>query len=252
MTNSRNAEDRRCLRGFTIVELMLVVALIALLLGASVPLIFKIDELSRDRSGVNTFGVAVTAARAYATRKIADNDELNKDTADGYSGAAIIVIKLTKPDRLELRLAQDVQDAGAEGNGQNAFRDILRTESIAMPRGTGVVGIGRDAAGLTGFKLVEPIFAIRFDQRGHLVSSLDPSSRFAAKYNGTEIATVGGVIVYSEADFEDAGGVLEANTAPLIGCDDGDCGTIAEWMFDNGSVLFFNRYSGALIRNNLP
>lgn len=279
-------------RGFTIVELMVVVALIAFFVTASIPLLLQIDELSRDRSGVNTIGVAVTAARAYSTRNVADDGELGPES-DGFSGAAIIFTP-----QGELRIAQDVQHADTENAGQSAFKDILRTEPIVMPRGQGIVGIGRDD---TSFRIIPPPFAVRFNARGHMVSSLDTGSRFAVVYDGdgngtfdggavspdfnpapfdpevatdAEIAdkfvveqskykicdcdkfpTVVGVLVYSKADFEDAGGGFPA-TAPAFGCKDGDCGTgkeaVREWMFDNGHLLFFSRYTGALIRDNMP
>lgn len=278
-------------RGFTIVELMVVVSLIAFFVTASIPLLLQIDSLTRDRSGVNTIGVAVTAARAYATRDVADKDDLGPN-ADGFSGAIIVFA----PNN-ELRIAQDVQNKSIEDSGQSAFADILRTEPISMPRGQGVVGISRTGSGLAGFVIVPPPFAVRFDNEGHLVSSMDTNSRFSVIYDGDldgsfgggpvaanfdpspfdpDLATpdqykakfnageskyqicecdrfpsVIGVIVYSKADFEDAGGRFPG-TKPAIGCDDGDCANIAEWMFDNGRTLFFSRYTGAIIRDNAP
>ena len=274
--------------GFTIIELLVVVALIALLIGFSVPVVFKIDEAGRDRSGVNTFGVAVTAARAYATRKIADDDS---NPQASYSGAAIVVTTFN-----ELRLVGDIQEQGFEP--RNVYKDIIRTEYIALPRGTGVAGIGRSTAGLAGFKLLPPPFAIKFDERGHLASAIDTTTANnentvfydmnldgttavttrPANYNPNTydpdvntividqasgrykantfeaLETVVGVVVYSKADFEDAGGAWPT-TAPDFGCT-GGCGTgvagVNKWMLENGRVLYFSRFTGQIIRQNAP
>ena len=63
--------------------------------------------------------------------------------------------------------------------------------------------------------------------------------------------SVGSVIVYSKADFEDAGGKFSTQTAPALGCT-GGCGTgaqgIAKWMFENGTVLHFSRNTGNVMR----
>ena len=276
--------------GFTIVELMVVVSLIALLIGVSVPLIFKIDELSRDRTGVNSFSVAVTAARAYATRRIADS--LTPAQAE-YSGAAVLVTPMN-----ELRIIEDVQDEVLEGQQKSSYQDISKIDPIAMPRGVGVVGIGRHGG---NFVLLPPPFVIRFNKNGQLIgesngaatgdeirnlvyyegsaatrpagykpADIDPNTpeknydpdfgsiqdvwnSGANKYNlpfGVLEAVVG-VITYSKADFEDAGGAFPS-TLPSLGCLDGSCGSISEWMMDNGNVIFFSRNTGNVLRVNRP
>ncbi len=158
--------------GFTIVELMAVVSLIALLIGVSVPLIFKIDELSRDRTGVNSFSVAVTAARAYATRRLADS----LDPAQSeYSGAAVVVTPMN-----ELRIVEDIQEGALEAQQKSAYRDIPRIDPIAMPRGVGIVGIGRSGG---TFVLLPPPFAIRFNKFGQMVTEVNPGASAEAVRN---------------------------------------------------------------------
>jgi prepilin-type N-terminal cleavage/methylation domain-containing protein len=308
MTRQPGQQNQTARRtGFTIIELMVVVSMIALLLGFSVPLVFKIDELSRDRTGVNTLGVAVTAARAYATRKIA-----NIDSVPGaeYSGAAVLVTPYN-----QLRVIADLQVESYEAAGVSKFGHDLQTirlETIAMPRGVGIAGIGRDGAAANGLKLLAPPFAIRFNRQGQLVSEIrsgsnDPAIlRNIVYYDGNldgnmgepklnagppasvtfnppimlrpgaynpntsdpdfqsiqgrwvvgageykmdfeALETVIGVVTYSKADFDDAGGRFPS-TVPTLGCKDGSCGSINEWMFDNGTVLFFSPYSGNIIR----
>jgi prepilin-type N-terminal cleavage/methylation domain-containing protein len=270
--------------GFTIIELLVVVSLIALLLGFSVPLVFKIDELSRDRSGINSFGVGVSAARAAAAKTTADNDGiLNAE----YSGAALLVTPQN-----ELRVVRDVQNSILEPSGFSEYQDVPLMEPIAMPRGMGVVGISRDDA--SSVALLAPPFAIRFNRFGQLIASTssntnDEERRNLVFYDGNydgAVSTAGrpggydptpydpdlsnvtshfnttrnqytlpyeamesavGVVVYSKADFEDAGGKLPAQK-PSLGCKDGTCDSVAEWMFDNGSVLFFSRNTGTIIR----
>lgn len=293
-------------RGFTLIELMVVVSIIALLLGFSVPLVFKLDEMSRDRSGVNTFGVAVTAARAYATRRIADVDSIPQAE---YSGAAVLVTPMN-----QLRIIADLQVDEAEKAGWSAYgydNQTSRMEAITLPRGVGVVGIVRvDAANV---KLIPPPFVIRFNRHGQLMAedrtadtnsdiqrnvvyfkvgsaptvkgatrpadydptSWDPDvsiSSISGRWNQAAtdwnlpyeaMESVVGVVVYSKADFDDSGGKFyststKAPVAPVQGCilPPAGCGTlqagINRWMFENGSVLFFSRNTGNILRTKMP
>ena len=289
-------------RGFTLIELMVVVSMIVLLLGFSVPLVFKIDELSRDRSGVNTFGVAVTAARAYATRRIADLDSIPQAE---YSGAAVLVTPMN-----QLRIIADLQLDDMEKEGISAYgydTQTSRMEAISMPRGVGVVGITRTGAADTAIKVIAPPFAIRFNRHGQLITETRSSSTDAevkrnlvyfdhdqnggyvkndarpaaydvapwdpdmtadisGKWNQANsdwtlpfetMETVIGVIVYSKADFEDAGGKMSGATytPPAQGCP-GGCGAgdagVSKWMIANGSVLFFSRNTGNILRTKMP
>jgi len=290
--------EQRPGRGFTIIELMVVVSMIALLLGFSVPLVFKIDELSRDRSGVNTFSVAVTAARAFATRRIADLDGV---ALAEYSGAAVMVTPMN-----QLRIIADLQDEPMEKKGLSGFGYDLQTsrmEPISMPRGSGVLGLGRNGSGAGGVVLLAPPFVIRFNRHGQLVtetrtassetadvrrnvvyvdanfngtfeetsvrSGYDPNpwdpdiSNISSKWNAGKsdwtlpfeaLESVGSVIVYSKADFDDSGGRLGTSQAPALGCT-GGCGTgaagILKWMFENGTVLHFSRNTGNVMRTKL-
>ncbi len=284
-------------RGFTLIELLVVVSLIALLLGFSVPLVFKIDELSRDRSGVNTVGVAVTAARAFATRQIADRDTVPQAE---YSGAAVLVTPMG-----QLRIIGDLQDEAMEAGHYSAYgydNQTSRMEPITLPRGVGLVGISRTATGGAGMTLLAPPFAIRFNRHGQLVaedrvSSTDTDVRrnlvyYDSDQNGTyskstrpggydpspfdpdisditskwhvgnqewilpfeTLECVVGVIAYAKADFEDAGGKFPAQ-APVQGCT-GGCGTgligINKWMMENGTVMFFSRNTGNILRTKNP
>lgn len=292
---TRHWNRPRATAGFTIIELMVVVSLIALLLSFSVPLVFKIDELSRDRTGINTFGVAVTAARAYATRGIADVDSVPQSE---YSGAAILVTPFN-----ELRIIADLQIDELEAAGKSAFgydTQTSRMEPIAMPRGVGVAGIVRNGTGATGVALLPPPFAIRFNRHGQLLSesrttdanqdikrnvvyydsdldgswedvvrpggyspnAYDPDANptaFAGQWVAGKkdykmafeaLESVVGVVVYAKADFEDAGGTWPT-TAPKLGCT-GGCGTgiqgIQKWMLENGTIMFFSRNTGNILR----
>jgi len=291
--------------GFTLMELMVVVSLIVLLLGFSVPLVFKIDEISRDRSGVNTFGVAVTAARAYATRRIADLDSVPQAE---YSGAAVMVTPMNQLRIIADMQADEMEKAGLSGYGYD--NQTKRMEAISMPRGVGVVGITRTASATSAITVIPPPFAIRFNRHGQLITEtrvtltdagvqrnliyIDPAqgnafsktsthrsttayipgdwdpdvtSNISGKWNPTNsdwnlpfntLESVIGVIVYSKADFEDAGGKLTGTyIAPAQGYPDGVKPAVAneavsKWMFANGSVLFFSRNTGNILRTKMP
>ncbi len=76
----------RCVvRGFTLIELMVVIGIISLVAMIGFPVIRSITRYSREGSGANTVAMAVAAARGYASRTPLE--------AEFFSGDLTVVLK---------------------------------------------------------------------------------------------------------------------------------------------------------------
>ncbi len=169
--------------GFTLTEMIVVIAIIAAALAVSFPMLGAMRTLFEDNSGLNTVQVAVTAARAYATRDIASLT--NIDANASYSGTAV----LFTPGN-ELRLLENTQLAISTGTNvlesaflsyRNGYQDIPDRDYLTLPRDVGVVGITRTSTGSPSF--LPPPFAVRFNEHGQLVvSDNDTNSRSKLVY----------------------------------------------------------------------
>ena len=275
--------------GFTLIELLVVIAIVVLVTGIAVPLFGALSGAVRAGGAVNTVHVSVAAARAYATRDLNGPFTL---VGGRYSGTAVIFTPAN-----EIRLVENIPFARngsgnyLEAGGRNGYADIEGRDYIKLSRDNAVAGIARNTPG--DAILLTPPFAIRFDQRGALLSGQPSSADKVVYYDGDrdgafevsigrtsappynpddwnpdqrynnqpvpadaegryhlpfeEIESVVGVIVYSDKDFRAANigaGALEANDVA-----DGDPlnTPAAEWILDNGTPVFFSRYSGAAV-----
>lgn len=153
-------------RGFTLMELLVAITIILVAVGLSLPLVMAFNEVARGGSGANTVHVAVSAARAYATRQMADDVSV---PGASYSGVAIIFTPSG-----ELRLVENNQQATNDSGeyledlGLNGYDDIPGRDYMQIPSDVGVVGVLRNAAGDAGLRLLAPPFAVRFNQFGEL------------------------------------------------------------------------------------
>lgn len=181
--------------GFTLIEMLVVVSIIAIVLALSFPMIGAMRRDTSASSGVNTVAIAVAAARRYATdpsNRFArpDINLTNLDTNEPglYSGVAAIFtpageIRLTKNDEsarwgtgwyLE-RHGPDfstLQAAGTPKRELNGFRD-LGIDYILLGSDVGVAGITRNnkVSNTDPPLLIPPPFAVWFDQNGYLITT---------------------------------------------------------------------------------
>ncbi|MFP4143647.1 MAG: Tfp pilus assembly protein FimT/FimU [Phycisphaeraceae bacterium] len=194
----------RTFRGFTIVELMLVLGLMVGAIILSVPVLRNLRNVTQGSLGVQSVTASVNAARVYSQR-LAENDlgagGWPYPARANYSGTAALFtpsgeIRLVindqgardqfqdphgpiRPDGsrhgypLEERV-DDVPTGGAEyrawrGDG---YRDIDGVDYARLPAGAGIAGIVR--TGNNSVRVIAPPFAICFDENGHI----SPGSRF--------------------------------------------------------------------------
>jgi len=164
-------DPRQSVRSFTLIELMVVVALIAIALGIAFPMIAKFVTQGTASSSTTLVSAAVSAARAYSTQQKAFGGT-TVPFDDGFAGAAMIFTP-----QGEIRLVQNVEfikDAGGawlEANNRNGYTDIPEQEYITIPENVGVMGITRGGqfGGNATLYFLPPPFAVRFDSAGKIV-----------------------------------------------------------------------------------
>ena len=171
----RHVGAARCARAFTLMELLVVVAMISLFVAIGFPTINAMTSGTSEASAENAVQMSVKAARAYARQPQAF-------TTRSYEGAAA----LFTPSN-EIRMVRSIERRDAKkdelvkngGGGVlslafSPYEDIPDREYIDLPPDVIVVGISRvDPDGLV---LLAPPFAVRFDPRGQLVVRLNLSS----------------------------------------------------------------------------
>lgn len=161
-------------RGFTVIELLVVISIMIILLAALAPAVFNVSEDSQLSAAKNAVQSGAQAARALATRKRASIVEI---AAANDSGTALIFTPSG-----ELRLAVNDQRARDSSSGtledarRNGFRDAPGRDYIELPRGVGVAGIVAPMSAGAVKAIVRPPFALRYDEQGGLVAGTVPGS----------------------------------------------------------------------------
>jgi prepilin-type N-terminal cleavage/methylation domain-containing protein len=212
--------------GFTLTELLVVMALIVILIAAAVPATNAMIRATEEKGVVHTIDSAVAAARAYATRPLVFQGGPYMGAAAVFTGNEIRIARHTEYDDSDNPVFTDQDDV-----------DLAPSMSVA--------GMSRQ----DGFVLTPAsgeAFAVRFDRHGVLISSRPSSDKLY--HDGKSLPCVVGLIAYSRERLTSAhGGDL---TSEATSEDNGDTGDKYEWIMKNGQAILFNRYSGARIKES--
>jgi type II secretory pathway pseudopilin PulG len=165
---------------YTLTELLVVITIIVLLFTLVVPSLRSLLNAGRVEQGLNVIATAVSAVRTYAG--------LNTSFPSGeYQGVAILITASG-----EIRYVQHGWNAANtlgkflvdEKVPKAGYVDIPDRDYVKLPPGTGVVGLARNATGISGLKLLAPPFAIRFNPQGQLIARIndDASNPYSLVY----------------------------------------------------------------------
>ena len=162
--------------GFTLVELLVVLMIMALTMLIVFPVISALKRLSEGSAGRNALTVGVQAARAHAIAVRPGFDDVDPvslgDQIGTYSGVAILFTPAG-----ELRLVENIANARDTSLAEpylelqtpdefDGFADIKNRDYIELPANVLYFGLARDDDGAP--KLLAPPFAVLFDQNGSL------------------------------------------------------------------------------------
>lgn len=176
----------RAHHGFTLIELIVAISIIALLVGLAMPFVAAMSNYSRVEAGINTVGVAVQAARAYVDRERTYITDPISEVGQ-FRGIAIIFspageIRIAKHDPSAVDTSGDLLHLQLDGtipDPHYGFRDIPNREYISIPDRVLIQGVIRDSISDAPV-LLDPPFAIRYDENGHLIAGVDPSATVTA------------------------------------------------------------------------
>jgi hypothetical protein len=179
---------------FTVTELILVIAIFAVLLGIGLPVINAIQAYGSEANGVGQVTNAVVAARAYATRPVVFAEH------GAYSGAAA----LFTPSG-QIRLVENVPDLEEEDGDllepeRSGYTDIPVAEPGQLPHNIRVVGIARNSNGTI---FLAPPIAVRFNEHGMLIAAQTSSPRRNVFYDGNRDGNVDDGNVRTAGAFDD-------------------------------------------------
>ncbi len=228
-------------RGFSIIELMVVIAIAVLIVAIGLPSMNAMISGGKVDSGINTVSSAAQAIRVYSSYDRAPL-QLPGGVQGTYNGTALIFLDT------ELRLARHSQSTPWPFGGQpyfqpdySAFTDIPKRDAIRLPSDVGVAGIVAP-----GGNAALPPFAMHFDRQGVMRSGL-PGTTAAARetqvyydINGTwtPLMPALGVVVFSRSKARGAGIDLTASTV-----------SIADLIQDaEGRALLFDRHTGKVVK----
>lgn len=271
-------------RAFTILELLIAISVMVILMLVAAPFLGAMQEGIAMSSAENSIKVAVTSARAYATRPIefqrTNWSDLGYSTSyDGrrgsYDGTVVIFIWDSDNARVEIRILQNDETVEDASNGipfelqtspiRNAYTEIAGRDPIYLPGEIGVAGIRRGGDA----EMWSQNFAVRYDNDGSLISRGTGSNEHgwvyfdheedgtisSASQGGTypdSAASVVAVAIFDIRDFQ-----LETDIAYPWGYWDDlpstTRNTIHDYIRDpdKTEILYFSRYTGGVMSRDL-
>lgn len=277
--NTRHARAR----GFSIVELIVVIGIAGLLIGISYPIINSLIRGTQVAGGINTIGMSVDVARQWVGPAAWDADVTGLGPQpQEYSGTAALITPMG-----EIRIVRNARNAVDQSgdfleiNRINGYEDYAPVDTIFIPDGVGVVGIYRNGSG--NAQLLAPPFAIAFDENGHM-SFGDSTGRIYYDGDGDDVWNVSNN-QRSGYNSEDWTGESGANNDEAIDPESGDerkalpfdgieCvpgviiyeedafkgsglsfsngaiplnATAEAWFKENGTSVFFSPHTGAVL-----
>lgn len=167
-------------RAFTLMELMVVIIIIAAVVAMVVPMI-GMASLTRIQAATETVSIATSTAKRYAARPVSFELDLDPNTPGQQKARYVGTAALFLMD--EIRIIESHQRAENQAGvplallNLHGFRDLRDRDYIAIPRGSGVVGIVRTGSGEGDLRLLAPPFAVRFDELGNLVAADESASQ---------------------------------------------------------------------------
>lgn len=192
---TRRRSARRSPAGFTIVELLAVIFIIALVMGIIFPVIGAMKNGSRVTAGLNTVSMSSDVARQWVKQLQWAPDTAGNAPNGRYSGTAAIFcptgeVRIVRNNPIALdqngRYLEEGSSFGyAAGHGVNGYQDRTDIEYIAIPQGSGLAGVYRNDSGV---HLIAPPFAIAFNENGHMVQGADAGN--------------GARVIYYDGDFD--------------------------------------------------
>lgn len=284
-TGTAGAGSRaRSVKGFSLIELLVVISVIALVIGITVPFINAMQSGSRAEAGLNTIGVASDVTRQWVgpSRWATDFSSAGAGSAS-YSGTAAIFT----PTR-QVRITVNERSAADAAQGslellvptRNGYKDKFGLDYISIPSGTGLAGIYRNGA---NFDLVAPPFALCYDEDGHLSygdensliyydgdnddsytlnNTRPPGYNFQEWYDAdrndaTKFDPAAGTFLLPFDAIECVAGIIayDLDDARQEGIDFSGGGSYAEgsteanWLRANGTTVFFSPHTGVMLRD---
>ena len=132
--------DRAARRGFSLVELLIVIGVILALVVTTLPAFRAIRESNRESGSLNALSAAFNTARALAIRDGRDTGVLFRfDTTRQITSLQLVQVDVTLSEA----------EGGSGGNrmtGASVFVPVEGQAPIELPRGAGVFGYGYGAS----------------------------------------------------------------------------------------------------------
>jgi prepilin-type N-terminal cleavage/methylation domain-containing protein len=273
-------------RGFSLMELLVVISIIGIVIGITFPFINALQSGSRAEAGLNTVGVASDVARQWVgPSRWATDFSAAAGGASSYSGTAAIFTP-TREIRIVVneRAAFDPVDGSLEllVPERNGYKDKFGLDYISIPNGTGLAGIYRNGG---NYALIAPPFALAYNAKGNLSmgdfnsriyydSDLDGSYTLnnirPANYNFTEwydadkgdatyFDSTAGVYLLPFDAIECVAGIIayDLDEAEQAGYDFSSGGAYVQgtddaainWLRENGTAVFFSPNTGVMLRD---